>query len=106
MLQLGQWLADATPEAISLGGARRLLFVGPRSNEEKLTNWTQRLAEESEQEPNAIVGNDHAVAICCETDSTPLRNVVAGLVGPRPDYIKLAERLHTRIDVEWPDMRE
>ena len=37
-------------------------------------------------------------------DRVPLRNVVTHLVGTRSDLVKVANRLHTRIDVEWPSL--
>lgn len=51
---------------------------------------------------NSIAGVDDALVVCCEAQGVPLQNIAAHLVGSRSDLLKVAGRLHTRIDVEWP----
>ncbi len=44
------------------------------------------------------------VVICQEIAEVPITRVIKQLVGTRRDYGELADRLHTRIDVDWPPL--
>ena len=57
-----------------------------------------RLAEES---VTMLPEGESKVAVCFEVEQIPLDNIAASLIRTRGDYLDLAARLHTRIDVDW-----
>ena len=44
------------------------------------------------------------IVVCQEIAEVPLNHIVKHLVGSRRDYPELADRLHTRIDIDWPSL--
>ena len=92
----------ATPQLGACGGARRTLVVAPANvDRERLAQANRGIPAESltfaEHSRNEIV-------ICQEIAEVPINRVVTQLVGSRRDYAELADRLHTRIDIEWPSL--
>lgn len=39
--------------------------------------------------------------ICQELSEVPIDRIMKQLIGSRKDYADLADRLHTRIDIDW-----
>jgi serine/threonine protein kinase len=92
----------ATPQLGACGGARRTLIVAPSNvDRERLARANQGIPAESftfaEHSRNEVV-------VCQEIAEVPINRVVTQLVGSRRDYPELADRLHTRIDIEWPSL--
>jgi hypothetical protein len=54
--------------------------------------------------PNVILDSSESITVCCEGQDVPLQNAVVKIAGGRSDFYKVAMRLHTRIDVEWPSL--
>lgn len=90
-------LAKST--SIKCGGTRRMIAAIPSSaSSEKLSTLITGSIEPS---PTVIEATEHDIVIGCEQASLPLVAVAARLVEDRPDLIALAQRIHTRIDVQW-----
>jgi len=83
----------------SCGGARRTLVVAPPGvSPQGLIEAGSDLCEASS---TFVQHAQREIIICQEIEDVPLRNVVALLTDSRREYPELAERLHTRIDVDW-----
>jgi hypothetical protein len=93
---------QATPRLLACGGARRTVLVVPRTDEAAAL---QGLTWEGWPAPPSTAADPNAdAALCQEVADVPLRRAAASLVSERPDSIKLAARLRTRIDVRWISM--
>lgn len=90
----------ALPQLASCGGAKRVLVKLPTDGDLDVATLSQddRLAEES---ATLLAEGEGPVAVCFEIEQIPLDNVAATLMRNRGDYLDLAARLHTRIDIEW-----
>jgi hypothetical protein len=88
------------PRLISNGGAKRSLFMLPANSEfdPATVRCAARLAKES---ATVITDGDGEAYVCFEVEQIPLVNIAVSLIRNRADYLELAERLHTRIDVDW-----
>lgn len=90
----------AAPELIACGGARRTLLLAPPDvTRECLVQANVEIPESS------LSFLQHArseIVVCQEVAEVPLSRVVKQLVGPRREYAELADRLHTRVDIDWP----
>ena len=81
------------------GGGRRLLLVVPEgtSNDD-----LQKIIQQGVAVPPNVVsapGND--TLLCCEAEQLPLGRVAAALLGSQSEASQLAQRLRTRIYVDW-----
>ena len=94
--------SSAAPELIACGGARRTLVLAPAEmNRERLVQANGGIPAES------LTFVEHArseIVVCQEIAEVPLNRIVKHLVGSRRDYPELADRLHTRIDIDWPSL--
>jgi serine/threonine protein kinase len=99
--KLEEKIGEATPNVLSLGGAKRLLVLAPQRAAETEA-WSRQTAQAAGQPTAFVPAEDDCVTFCYETEHTSLRNVVAALMSERHDFGKLAERLHARIDIDWP----
>jgi eukaryotic-like serine/threonine-protein kinase len=92
----------AAPELIGCGGARQTLVLAPADvDRERLVQANPGIPQES------LTFVEHArqeVVICQEIAEVPIARVIKQLAGTRRDYGELADRLHTRIDVDWPPL--
>ncbi|MDA1051841.1 MAG: protein kinase [Planctomycetota bacterium] len=95
----------ARPQLFECGGDYRYLVVAPQSAGTWPENWAEPFAAAAGAPISRSAATDDALVVCCESQRVPLQNVVAQLVGTRSDLIKVANRLHTRIDVEWPSLQ-
>lgn len=95
---------SAMPLLLECGGEFRYLLVAPECATDWPANWSQQFEEAAGGSVSMIAGTEDSLVVCCESQRVPLQNVVAHLVGTRNDLAKVAGRLHTRIDVEWPSL--
>ena len=91
----------AVPELIVCGGAGQTLVLAPADviasawfNESRNSAGVDHVVEHARKE----------VVICQEIAEVPIMRVMKQLVGTRRDYGELADRLHTRIDIDWPPL--
>ncbi len=97
--QLKECVNLALPRLTSCGGAKRALVMIPTSGElEPTLSRDARLAEES---VTMLTEGKSLVSVCFEVEQIPLDNIAASLIRNRHDYLDLAAKLHTRIDVDW-----
>jgi serine/threonine protein kinase len=94
----------AVPRLRECGGDSRFLLVAPPSAGTWPDTWRQPFEAAAGVSATLAAGTDNALVVCCEMQRVPLQNVAAHLVGTRSDLVKVANRLHTRIDVEWPSL--
>lgn len=98
--ELRRQLSAAQPDLLHLGGDRRTLVIAPRTGD-GLKRWEERVDQLIGHSPMVIEGGDCAITVCGESADTSLRNLFAWLVGSRAEFVKLADRLHVRIDIDW-----
>ena len=94
----------AEPTILDCGGDCRYLVVAPQSASDWPDSWRRPFDDAAGVATSVAPGIDDSLAVCCEIGRVPLQNVVTQLVGKRSDLVKVASRLHTRIDVEWPSL--
>jgi len=95
------WIDESTPKLIDCGGAKRMLMVVPdQSDVEPMKRGIEQATGDG---VTAIAYPGSSELLCCEMERIPLDNIAAFLINGRREYAELASRLHTRIDVEWPD---
>jgi hypothetical protein len=92
----------AVPELVVCGGARQTLVLAPAEvDRERLVQANPGIPQDS------LTFVEHGrkhVVICQEISEVPIARVIKQLVGTRRDYGELADRLHTRVDVDWPPL--
>ena len=89
----------ANASNLKCGGTRRMFAAIPASlGSEKLATLIEKSMEPV---PTVIRATEHDVVVGCEQASMPLIAVAARLVEDRPDLISLAQRIHTRVDIQW-----
>ena len=87
------------PTALKNGGARRVMIAAPQEllDGELLSELCEQLAE-----PPTLIAHDLSeILLWCEGEQINVDNIVASLVGHRPELRDLASRLHVRNDVPW-----
>lgn len=89
------------PKLMDCGGAKRVLMVV--GDESDLVPMKRDIEQATGDSVTALTCPGSDVLLCCEMERVPLDNIAASLIGGRREYVELASRLHTRIDVEWPD---
>jgi eukaryotic-like serine/threonine-protein kinase len=93
--------AAHAPLADQAAGTRLLLIV-PQDID--AATIRQSLAPDQQQNATIVYSPDGEFIACEEAELLEVRRVGAALVNNRRDFIELAERLHTRVDVKWDDM--
>jgi hypothetical protein len=96
---LRAWLGAAVPRLSDCGGGRRLLLVCPEGSGRGELGPIVRRA--SGQTPSVVFDTDANLVLCWETEGIPLVWAATALLGDRPECARIADRLHTRIDVRW-----
>jgi len=98
--QLKECVDRALPQLASYGGAKRALVTLPSNGgiDAATIGQDARLAKES---VTMLTEGKGMVSVCFEVEQIPLDNVAAALIRNRLDYLDLAAKLHTRIDVDW-----
>jgi hypothetical protein len=89
----------ATPELSGCGGIRRTLVLGPPEiSRERLATANGGIPQESIA---FLTHPRNEIIVCQEMADVPLERVLEEIIGSRRDYPELADRLHTRIDIDW-----
>ena len=92
------------PSILECGGSKRLIIGIPASSsrETLVSSFEQQLGIS----PNVVVTEESGIVVLCESQDTTIANVLGRLIEERPACAAMANRLHTRIDVDWPDLSE
>ncbi len=92
-------LQCAKPTWTDCGGARRLLaMLGENAAESRLA---QMISGELTAPGTVLTLSSPDFVICNEVQNISLAHVASRLIEERNDYVQIAGRLHTRMDVEW-----
>ena len=92
-------LEQSSPYLLRCGAATRLLVVLPRGNN---ASKMQPLIDHAVAEtPSIVFDDDRDLIFCYEAEQISLADVAHKLVEYRPDCVGVANRIHTRIDVDW-----
>lgn len=99
--QIRDFLPNALPRLPRSGGGERLLAVFPKSTDEGTVRSGLNQCEEGQF--SLAQAGESELALCYEVQGLNLPIVAARLAEHRENCILAAGRLHTRIDVLWPD---
>ena len=94
----------ARPLLLDCGGECRVVLSVPEYVSSWPEGWNRPFDEAASIQTSRVIGTDDALVVCCESQQLPLKNVVTRLVNKRSDLLKVANRLHTRVDVEWQSL--
>lgn len=95
------WIDEATPKLINCGGGKRMLMLFDEQSD--IAAIKRDVEQTTGDSLTAVAGPRQDALLCCEMERVPLDNIAAALINGRREYAELASRLHTRIDVKWPD---
>ena len=102
---LRDYLAEATPKRMAeWGGAKRLLLTGSESFAAQFEIVKQKVQKIAQHDSNIVTDSEGDVVLCYEVQEIELEAVLRSLIGERFDYLDIAARLHSRIDVDWPEL--
>jgi hypothetical protein len=88
----------ARPRLTDCGGSQHLLAIVPKNSAGSALHDAV-----SQLDPPATLVNDSDadLVFCYEVQDLSLSNVAARLIENRSDFVQIAARLHTRMDVAW-----
>ena len=92
-------IAEARPTLPCRPGELRWLLSGP--SERAVEPIVKRLERQFGQRPSFRRSVDGRVSLICEAEYLPIANIAAGIVGDRVDFLEMAGRVRSRIDVDW-----
>jgi hypothetical protein len=96
-------LGNFFPVLSEQGGISHRFIIAPMDQMQSMMNLLRRrkLAETT----NTIAATQSMGSlVACETSRLALPHVVSSLWRPSPATMQLAERLHTRVDIDWHPM--
>lgn len=91
--------ATAWPVFRRVGGRRRVLGSIPKDMESQ--EWRKTLKAEFGDCVAVRSTDNPMVSVVCEIEGVPMESVIMRLTGSNPHISDVADRIHTRIDVEW-----
>jgi hypothetical protein len=94
-----QWLAEANPRFADCARSRRLLVTMPESD--PLPELLHEIERQNGATITTIPGCDDDVTICSEMQYLSLSHVLQSLTGGHGGFEQVADRLHTRFDIDW-----
>lgn len=95
---LSAWLEAARPRLLSCGGSRRTWLVARGgSTAQALADRLTALGAPVAQVPD----RGGQLALVCEGQDIPVVNAALTLVDGRAEIAAIAQRLHTRVDMDW-----
>jgi len=96
---LAEQCGGAVPQLVAFGGARQTLVLGPSSTDRgRVLEANQGIPADS---VTVVEHGRNEIVVCQELSEVPINRIMKQLIGSRKDYAELADRLHTRIDIEW-----
>lgn len=99
--KISDFLPDAVPRLPKSGGEKRLLVVSPLTTSEETVRNGLKHCEEGQF--SLVRAGESELALCYEVQNLQLPIIAARLAEHRENCILAAGRLHTRIDVVWPE---
>ena len=98
---VSDFLPDAAPRLPKSGGGKRLLVLSPHTTEEQTVRGGLNHCEDGQF--SLMQASESELVLCYEVQDLSLPIVAARLTQHRENCILAASRLHTRIDVVWPE---
>jgi hypothetical protein len=98
-----QWLSEADARLGNCARSRRLLMTMPEA--EQLDELIHEIERQYGSTVTSIPGCGEDVNICSEMQDLSLAHVIQSLTGGQPEFEQIANRLHTRVDIEWLPLR-
>jgi hypothetical protein len=98
--RLGDYLQDALPRLPKSGGGKRLLVVAPETTQDETIRSGLKECENGQF--SVMRTGESELVLCYEVQDLSLPIVATRLVEHHENCIPAASRLHTRIDVTWP----
>ena len=92
-----QLVEDVQSRLLATRGGTRWIHAGSKSKAPILTDLQIAVGKESTHIPD----KSNAEFLCCEVEAVPLCDIETVLEDAEPDSIEIAERMHSRIDIEW-----
>jgi hypothetical protein len=89
----------AHPVLTSIGGGRRVLAVLPESV--AFESWSEKLGDEFGDCVTVRKTADDQLTVYCEVEGVAFETVLAQFTQHNPYLVEVAERVHTRNDIEW-----
>jgi hypothetical protein len=100
--RLTKSMAEAAPHIVTSGSGKRLLVVLPETKRNStLQDELDGLIDES---LNVVYDDDSDLVFCYEVEGLALREIADQVLDGRYDLSQVAERLHTRTDVDWSSL--
>ena len=99
--QLSDCLPNAVPRLPKSGGGKRLLVISPQTTQEETV---RNGLEECEQGLFSVMrAGESELVLCYEVQDLNLPIVATRLTQHHENCVLAASRLHTRIDITWPE---
>ena len=89
----------ARPHLSNVGGGRRVLAVVPDGL--STAQWKQKLEDEFGNCVSICPSADQELFICCESVGITNEAILSQISYQQPHLADIADRLHTRIDINW-----
>ena len=96
---LKEFPESAWPFFRKIGGRRRVLGTIPNGMDTR--EWKQTLSKEFGNCVAVRESSHQQVSVVCEFDGIPLESVLSCLTGSNPHSADVADRIHTRVDIDW-----
>ena len=91
---------DSQPQLLTdVGGARRVLATIPACD--SADQLRALVHDQVTPTPSVLIEAERDIVVCQESEQSSLDEIIRLLADERPHCAKLAERVHTRIDVTW-----
>jgi serine/threonine protein kinase len=92
-------LQTARPGLLDLGGAKRLLLAIPGQLD--VVDLARGIEQVANERVSVSIEPEGEVKLCYEIEDLPWEGIQNKLIRQRHDCRELADRLHTRINVDW-----
>jgi hypothetical protein len=96
---LKQGIQNAAPRILHCGGAHRLMMA--LSAGQSSARLVELAVQGRPQFPSVVCDAAADIVVCHEVEAISLANIAAALTHDDPHCIEVAQRLHTRVDVQW-----
>ena len=90
---------DETAELLQCGGKCRWLLMLPEGSPD--STLTKQVEDKIDATPAVDYHRAGEVTLFCLADEIPLSRIGAHLIGHAGQFAEVAERVHTRSDVDW-----
>jgi len=100
--RLNACIATARPPLVDCGGGQRLLAIVPQSGNSGPLQET--ISAKLDPPATILAGTEADLVLVFEQQELSLPHVAARLIEGRKDFVEIASRLHTRVDVSWSEL--